>query len=359
MMVAYLLFCSFLIVSAHGLRLLNNNIERTVKKGPYANLTVMMGREPQWRNGTHGTANNNYTWPEFFPIGNSMLVYWNARANAACQQEPFNAADPHHPLLGKFPLHVDSPMLTPDMREKCAVLKSIEASKKGRVCRTCGYPHTSQYAPWRLFYDVIHKETQMVLKKFKAHPWALDPHTVAIHIRCDDYILLFHDEYGLLRHRYYENHIPNDTQRVVILSTSETFGNHTNTAGCFIEPPTTKMHKCTRSVFDLKAYLENHHPNITVELGLCGSDGEVGDWLFLASAYTVILSPSTFSFTAALGNPHAVIFPTVKPSLIVANGPLLANWSTFTHFDSNKTELLGGKTIRAKQWSDIREWLMQ
>jgi len=289
----------------------------------------------------NNTETTHFKWPAGFPVGNALFVYWESRASAACRNQDFVVDDSAGELLDTFPRKVNASRMNNEMIEKCKAAATAH-----------GYPHQLANARWRLNSESIQEETKGVSEKVcKSRRWAVDPkHAVAIHIRCDDYIQAYHTEYGLLPHHYYETLIPSGTHHIVIVGEAKTVG----------APNGEDAPKCTKAVWDLKEYLETQRPGMSVSLGT-GSTNLIDDWCFLSKATRVILSPSSFGVSAALGNPNTVIYPAVTPVLIpTTNAQSLSKWG-MSPFPSNfiiyDTRLLGGKAIAGLPWSDIRNWL--
>ena len=179
-----------------------------------------------------------------------------------------------------------------------------------------GYPHVHPRAAWRLIPETISKETQLISSAWASLPQyandAPQSQTVVIHLRCNDYILSLHSDYGILPHRFVMDRLPVDTKHVVIVRQEE-----------------KQENACLWSMQDLAQVLKDErHVNVTFR----SSPDAKSDWLFLARAMTLFCAPSTFSLTAAWANPDKIWFATNG-----MNTPAVPNDPAFSHIRGGLT----------------------
>merc|ERR1719161_1148259 len=207
-----------------------------------------------------------FAWSDW-PMGNSLILYWNARALAVAQGRDFIAVEnpPKSNLfLNILPRKVPKSEMTADQKKTVETLKTLG----DQVCWACPVPHWATYAPWRILYDTMLTESQAAISKLnvETHPWASDPDTAALHIRCDDTIMSHHNDYGVLPFSFFDESLPSNVKRVVFVSKPETLKK-----GATV---------CQKYTWELKQFLEEKK-KVKVEMGGVSKDS-FGDWVFLA-----------------------------------------------------------------------------
>ena len=171
--------------------------------------------------------------------------------------------------------------------------------------KTLRYPHAHARSAWRLVPQTISRESQAIAQAWTSLPNYVEdipgPRTAVVHLRCDDYILQHHGEYGILPNRFVIDRLSSDTEHVTLVHVTDNIEN-----------------ACQWSIGDLITELEGRDITVTI----CSSPDSTRDWLFMARAAVLFCAPSTFCLTAAWANPNTVFFATNKRAAVVPTDPV-------------------------------------
>mmetsp|Transcript_78444 Transcript_78444/g.181971 ORF Transcript_78444/g.181971 Transcript_78444/m.181971 type:complete len:339 (-) Transcript_78444:68-1084(-) len=281
-----------------------------------------------------------FQFPQGWALGNTLMLYWNARARALLKKQDFNITGKvsNDEIVASLPTHVERREPTKKQMELYAVLQSLPST-----CFSCSYPHEEEYAPWRLIPTIVLQETSKIVKRLAAVRPALPSGKFAVvHIRCDPYIMKNHNDYGVLPHRFVSERMPHDVSRVIIVGDTSAMGEND---------------LCGQSTHDLQQHLKE---TLRVKVELQGRGDEVSDWLLLSQAPILFCAASTFCFTAAMGNPNTVFMPVNAHHMCVSPpGPKLGTWDepSRSGFHWVDMDYLPGKRLKTLPWDEVREYL--
>jgi len=169
----------------------------------------------------------------------------------------------------------------------------------------------------------------------------------AVYIRCDVDIVGEAGEtgmlqYGLLPHRFVTLHLPSVISKLVL----------------FVGKGGRNSSLCPKVIEDFRMYLIVR--NLKVEVREPGEGSLETDWARLTTFRTVFSWPSTFSFTALLGNPHRVFFPFNAANMLIVEPPLnmleacrapQPQWSWV------ETDFLPGRHLAGMSWEMVHGYL--
>ena len=246
------------------------------------------------------------------PFGNMLTYYYNERALAYLMNETFVAdttkttAAALKGIINCFPIVARPYDVSPFyLEDELNIVRDQLQKKSGPKVGSHGYPHTSGDAAFHLIPKLISAEVRSIVQAWSAIPTIQRKpgvNTVVAHLRCDQYILDKHDDYGIVPHRFILDRITPSTEELVIVRKKE-----------------NKDNACKWSFRDLMEQASIRFPGLKVFVRM--SNDPERDWLYLAQASTLVCSPSSFCLTAAWGNPNSVYFPTCggKSTLAVPN----------------------------------------
>ena len=248
----------------------------------------------------------------FAPIGNGLVHYYNHRAIAFLQNKVFWANpfrtnkdgtnSTSNGMIGCFPLSASPEVFAENQAHILDALAEAGFSLDV-LFRKHGYPHAVSTSAYRLISQTISHETQAIAQAWSSLPkYANDAPqskaTAVVHLRCNNYILTLHKNYGILPHRFVLDRLTPDIDHVTIVRQDE-----------------NEENPCLWSMVDLVDVLKGKGINVTLR----SSPDWISDWLFMARATLLFCAPSTFCLTAAWGNPNTVFFASsehtsVKPT---------------------------------------------
>lgn len=285
----------------------------------------------------------NFTFPPGFPLGNAFAVYWNARAVALFTDKEFRASGSNDVVLKHLPSLVKCRRSLKNRRQLYKALADIPEH-----CLDCPYPAEAQYAPWHLIMDEILDDSEVVVKAVQAQvpDFSIPGNDTAImHVRCDEYIMQHHMDYGMTPHRFIADNLPSTISKLIILGTPAALN---------------EANLCGKGVGDLKMFLKDKRPALDVQLSSGGSS--LHDWVMLATAPIVFCQLSTYCWSAALGNPNtvfmavngnhtAVVKPGSKLDTQKAKAAMRPGWSWV------ETDYMPGKAMAQMPWKKFRDYL--
>lgn len=284
------------------------------------------------------------------PFGNQLTKYYNDRALAYVENQTFvanrykvnenNQTESLREMIACFP-SVTSPSQSPYHDKFDLIRSELQKSRKRLV--PLGYPHSSKDAAFHLMPKLISDEVQSIAQTWSEIP-ALQrdlpgKNTLVVHLRCNQYILDLHEDYGILPHRYYLDRIAASTKDMVIVHMKEDNEN-----------------ACMWSLRDLVEQASTIHGlNVTVR----SSPDPYSDWVYMTRAPTLVCSPSTFCLTAAWGNPNSVYVPTCGgKSALASPDQVLSEIAAHTNMSRQNfhwvsMDFLPGKAAAKMEKSDV------
>eukprot|EP00747_Dinoflagellata_sp_TGD_P120504 gnl/TRDRNA2_/TRDRNA2_173257_c1_seq1.p1 gnl/TRDRNA2_/TRDRNA2_173257_c1~~gnl/TRDRNA2_/TRDRNA2_173257_c1_seq1.p1 ORF type:complete len:295 (-),score=40.33 gnl/TRDRNA2_/TRDRNA2_173257_c1_seq1:93-947(-) len=226
------------------------------------------------------------------------------------------------------------------------------------------YPHTDSKAPWHLFIKQMAEESRALSKQVLAglgdnqtavlQPLLNDESVAAVHVRCDNDIMTYHSDYGVLPKRFYLDRLPTQIRKVVMI----TGVNPTPMITGFDPTPADDPAKCSRYVTEMQSWFESSGRSTVIWQH--GSEDMEMDWAALGNIRTVFGSPSTFAFSAMIGNPGLAFFPSNGENLAIAAAPeaipatMLVPHERWSWVPS---EFFPGQSLDAIPWELVNEYL--
>ena len=237
-------------------------------------------------------------------------------------------------MIGCFPLRATPEVFAEDQVRLLAALEDHNIPLHD-ILPKHGYPHTVPTSAYRLIPQTISSETKAIAQAWSLLPQYLNDapqpeSTAVVHLRCNDYILNLHREYGILPHRFVLDRLSSDIDHVTIVRQDEKEGN-----------------PCLWSMVDLVDVLKGKGINVTLR----SSPDWISDWLFMARAPLLFCAPSTFCLTAAWANPNTVFFASNEHAAVVPTESTLQriideNDVTHSGFEMIPIDFLPGKTAK-------------
>ena len=284
------------------------------------------------------------TFDSLHHIGNGLVHYYNQRAIAFLENKVFRANpfrinkdgtnSTSKGLISCFPLRATPEVFAEDRVRLLAALEDHNIPLHD-ILPKHGYPHIVPTSAYRLISRTISHETQAIAQAWSSLPKYLNdapqPETTAVvHLRCNDYILNLHHDYGILPHRFVLDRLPSDIDHVTIVRQDE-----------------KEENPCLWSMVDLVDVLKGKGINVTLR----SSPDWISDWLFMARAPLLFCAPSTFCLTAAWANPNTVFFASNEHAAVVPTESTLQriideNDVTHSGFEMIPIDFLPGKTAK-------------
>lgn len=158
----------------------------------------------------------------------------------------------------------------------------------------------------------------------------------------------------MLPHRFIGNHLPLTVSKVVIIH-----GTRPPTKACSRGSGTHGCSQlCPKVINDLQKYLESLNRSAEVWPPSENAAGTTEiDWARLAFFRTVFSWPSTFSFTAFLGNPHRVFFPYNAMRMLLVASPYGAIPSPHAKWNWVESDFIPGAEVGQMSWDQVRSYL--
>eukprot|EP00747_Dinoflagellata_sp_TGD_P120506 gnl/TRDRNA2_/TRDRNA2_173257_c1_seq3.p1 gnl/TRDRNA2_/TRDRNA2_173257_c1~~gnl/TRDRNA2_/TRDRNA2_173257_c1_seq3.p1 ORF type:complete len:296 (-),score=31.80 gnl/TRDRNA2_/TRDRNA2_173257_c1_seq3:93-950(-) len=226
------------------------------------------------------------------------------------------------------------------------------------------FPHMWSTAPWHLFAKQMAEESHFLSKQVLAglrdnqsavlQPLLNDESVAAVHVRCDNDIMTYHSDYGVLPKRFYLDRLPTQIRKVVMI----TGVNPTPMITGFDPTPADDPAKCSRYVTEMQSWFESSGRSTVIWQH--GSEDMEMDWAALGNIRTVFASPSTFALSATVGNPGLVFFPRNEKNLNIAAPPkaipaiMLVPHGRWSWVPS---EFIPGQSLGAIPWEVVDQYL--
>jgi len=307
---------------------------------------------PSWVTG----ANESLSMFDYYfdaPFGNALVKYYNDRALAYLDNHTFFGERSRvkngrrvqlKGMLACFP-SLASPSQSP-YRHNLEVIRS-QVDQLEKEFRPRSYPHMFKDAAYNLIPRLISDEVQSIAQAWGEIPALKQDvpgkNTVVVHLRCNQYILNLHNDYGVLPHRFYLDRITPEIKEMVIVRQDESGEN-----------------ACVWSLHDLLEHA-SRIPGLRVTIR--SSPDPTSDWLYLSKAPILVCSASTFCLTAAWGNPNSVFFPSggrksavVYPDRVIRDIAENANM-TQPNFHWVSMDFLPGKTAAQMEKSAVLSYV--
>jgi len=277
------------------------------------------------------------------------MRYWNARALAFFRGQHFQAN-----LCQDMVIQFFRSQVPPTEEPGPEHMRAFQKLSRYEGFPGKQYPHESAAAPWRLFISTMARETkeaaQAAMHRGKFNSTNIADDVAAVYIRCDFDIVGQNGEkgpyqYGLLPHRFVGQQLPTGISKVVLLWGKRPL-------------KTKRSNLCPKVIEDFQRYLISR--NLAVEVTEPGVDTLESDWVQLSRFRTVFSWPSTFSFTALLGNPHRVFFPFNAAKMLIVEPPqgmLEACKTPHPQWSWVETDFLPSTFLKGMGWKAIRDYL--
>eukprot|EP00747_Dinoflagellata_sp_TGD_P120505 gnl/TRDRNA2_/TRDRNA2_173257_c1_seq2.p1 gnl/TRDRNA2_/TRDRNA2_173257_c1~~gnl/TRDRNA2_/TRDRNA2_173257_c1_seq2.p1 ORF type:complete len:289 (-),score=34.35 gnl/TRDRNA2_/TRDRNA2_173257_c1_seq2:93-929(-) len=219
------------------------------------------------------------------------------------------------------------------------------------------FPHMWSTAPWHLFAKQMAEESHFLSKQVLAglrdnqsavlQPLLNDESVAAVHVRCDNQLTTYHSEYGVLPKSFYLDRMPTQIRKVVMIT-------GVNAMMADVTHPSI----CSKYVTAMQSWFESS--GWSTVIWNHGSEDMEMDWAALGNIRTVFGSPSTFAFSAMIGNPGLAFFPSNGENLAIAAAPeaipatMLVPHERWSWVPS---EFIPGQSLGAIPWEVVDQYL--